>query len=195
MILCVGSVVESDQATFGIRLKGFWNRKVCKYLIEQVGKFHIFYSLVYSTENCMVSQNYKFLTESKIAHMQIYPYLKIFFSFVRFITWSLQGKYPGFPSMNQQAWAIDHFVSESGLLGSSLKKKASSKLSDKCYSFPGITVGIDLILCIFDIIDTFLMLSLYLMTTSLLMREKSSAFLTKWKTIQREKYVASKIIY
>lgn len=38
--------------------------------------------------------------------------------------------------MNQQAWAIDHFVSESRLLGSSLKKKASSKLPDKRYFIP-----------------------------------------------------------
>lgn len=36
---------------------------------EQVGKFHIFYSLRYSTENCMVPQNYRFLTASKIEQM------------------------------------------------------------------------------------------------------------------------------
>lgn len=39
----------------------------------QVGKFHIFSSLGYSTENCMVPQNYRLLTANKLIICKYIP--------------------------------------------------------------------------------------------------------------------------
>lgn len=144
-------------------------------------KFHIFYSLRYSTENCMVPQNYRFLTATKLNKCQQTPFEDcLLICQIHNLTFADK------VLLNFQPWirTIDHSVNESGILACLLEDKlpVSTQISIiwagrwHCSDF----------VHLWHIMNILLTFSLYLIRASLLLLEKFLAFLMIWRMIQRE---------